>query len=77
MTHRCRNCKRTFGSRLEYELHRDNCTADQLLCEKCGEKFAERTATTDGWHYSCPNDDCDADGIGEDLHKVDEVLATH
>lgn len=69
----CRNCKRTFGSNLELELHRDKCSAEQLFCERCGEKFAERTATTDGWHYRCPTEDCSGAGLDEDLHRVDEV----
>ena len=70
MTHTCRNCKRTFTSRLDYELHRDTCSSDALVCQRCGERFAERNATRDGWHYTCPNDDCDGEGIGEDLHAV-------
>ncbi|WP_435194485.1 HVO_2901 family zinc finger protein [Natronomonas sp. EA1] len=74
MTHTCRNCKRAFGTKLEYELHQDKCAAEQLLCRKCGEKFAERTATRDGWYYRCPNDECDGEGIGEDLYAVDELL---
>lgn len=73
MTRICRECKRTFASELELELHRDKCSADQLFCGQCGEKFPERTATTDGWHYRCPDEDCDGKGLGEDLHRVDEV----
>jgi len=73
MTHTCRECNRTFTSELEYELHRDTCSADRLICRECGEKFAERLATTDGWHYECPNDDCDATGLDEDLYSVDAV----
>ena len=76
MTHVCRNCKRTFGSELELELHRDVCSDAQLFCEICGERFAERTATTDGWQFSCPNGDCDGEGIDEDLHRVGELLVT-
>lgn len=70
MTHTCRNCKRTFTDELQYELHRDTCSADDLVCELCGEQFAEDGATRDGWHYTCPNDGCDGSGIGSDLHPV-------
>jgi formylmethanofuran dehydrogenase subunit E len=70
MTYTCRNCKRTFTNELRYELHRDTCTSEALICEQCGEQFSERRATKDGWHYSCPNDDCEGEGIGEDLHSV-------
>ena len=73
MTHTCRDCKRTFSSELELELHRDTCSEGQLICDSCGERFAERAATTDGWHYRCPNEDCDGAGIGEDIHKVQDV----
>ena len=73
MTHTCRDCKRTFSSELELELHRDTCSEGQLICDSCGERFAERTATTDGWHYRCPSEDCDGEGIGEDIHKVRDV----
>jgi hypothetical protein len=73
MTHICRDCKRTFSSELELELHRDTCSEGQLICDSCGERFAERSATTDGWHYRCPNEDCDGAGIGEDIHKVQDV----
>jgi DNA-directed RNA polymerase subunit RPC12/RpoP len=75
MVHTCRNCKRTFSTELQYELHRDTCWDDQLICTRCGERFAERGATEDGWHYRCPNDDCDADGIGEDLQPIADVLS--
>ena len=73
MANICRNCKRTFGTELELELHRDICSDAQLFCERCGERFAERTATTDGWRFSCPNDDCDGEGIEEDLHSVSDL----
>ncbi|WP_273837724.1 transcriptional regulator [Halococcus sp. PRR34] len=74
MTYTCRNCKQTFTSELELELHRDGCSDEQLFCEVCGERFPERTATTDGWRFSCPSDDCDGDGLEEDLHSVSDVL---
>lgn len=70
MTYTCRNCKRTFTNELQFELHRDTCSSDALICERCGEQFPERRATRDGWHYACPNDDCDGTGVGEDLHSV-------
>ncbi|WP_299232808.1 transcriptional regulator [Natronomonas sp.] len=72
MTYTCRNCKRTFTSELQYELHRDTCSADALVCERCGEQFSERQATRDGWHYACPTDGCEGSGRGEDLHPVHE-----
>ncbi|MFC6835721.1 transcriptional regulator [Halomarina ordinaria] len=72
--HTCRNCKRTFDSKLELELHRDTCSDDQLFCRKCGTRFAERRGTRDGWHYACPTDDCDGEEIGEDLLRVRDAL---
>lgn len=71
--HTCRDCKRTFDSQLELDLHRDNCAEGELFCDGCGTRFAEREATTDGWHYHCPNPDCDGEGIGEDIHRVEDV----
>ncbi|WP_435077255.1 transcriptional regulator [Halococcus sp. AFM35] len=76
MARTCRNCKRTFGSDLELELHRDVCSDAQLVCEVCGERFAERYATTDGWRYTCANDDCDGTGLKGDLRPVSDVLLT-
>jgi hypothetical protein len=70
MTHTCRNCKRTFTSELRYELHQDKCSDEMLVCSQCGEKFSERRGTRDGWHYRCPNDECDGEGLGEDLRAV-------
>lgn len=70
MTYTCRNCKRTFTNELRYELHRDTCSSNALICEQCGEQFSERQATRDGWYYACPNDECDGSGRGEDLHSV-------
>lgn len=72
--HTCRNCKRTFATRLELELHRDSCTDDQLFCTECGKRFSERRATTDGWHYACPNENCDGTGLGEDLRPVRDTI---
>jgi len=73
MTYTCRDCKRTFPTKVKLELHQDTCDAGQLFCDECGERFAERTATEDGWHYRCPSEDCDGEGIGEDLHRVTDV----
>jgi hypothetical protein len=73
MPHVCRNCKRTFESAVELELHRDTCSEGQLFCDLCGERFAERRATEDGWHYRCPGENCDGDGIGEDIHEVSKA----
>jgi hypothetical protein len=70
MTHTCRNCKRTFSTELELELHRDTCSDGELYCDRCGERFSERAATRDGWHYQCPTDECDGSDLGEDIHKV-------
>ena len=75
MSHVCRNCNRAFGSSLELALHRDTCGADDLLCAKCGEQFPEASATRDGWHYECPNEECDGAGIGEDLRALDAIRA--
>lgn len=74
MVHSCRNCKRTFATKLELELHRDTCTDAQLFCECCGERFAERRATKDGWHYECPTEDCSGAGIDDDLHRVRDAI---
>lgn len=70
MTYTCRSCKRTFTSELQYELHQDVCSSETLICERCGDQFAEREATEDGWHYACPNEDCEAEGLGDELHSV-------
>jgi hypothetical protein len=73
MTHTCRDCKRTFSTELELELHQDNCSDGQLFCDVCGERFAERTATEDGWHYRCPDEGCDGAGIGDQIYRVQDV----
>ncbi len=73
MPHTCRNCKRTFSSELELDLHRDNCEKGEMFCDQCGNKFSEKQATEDGWHYRCPTTDCDGEGIGEQIHKVSNV----
>lgn len=77
MTFSCRNCGRTFDVRLDLELHREQCIEDTLVCRECGERFPADGATTDGWHYECPNEGCDATGIGEGLRQVRAVRATH
>ncbi len=68
--HTCRNCNQSFQTELALELHRDTCQKGELLCQVCGDRFREATATKDGWHYQCPNDDCDGDGLREDLFRV-------
>lgn len=73
MPYTCRDCKRTFTSELELDLHQDNCSDGDLFCDACGERFAESTATKDGWHYRCPNEDCEGEGIGQNIHKVEDV----
>lgn len=75
MVHICRNCKRTFSTSLELELHRDTCTDAQLFCERCGDRFPERHATKDGWHYECPNEDCEGSGIENDLYRVRDAIS--
>jgi hypothetical protein len=67
----CRDCERPFSS--ELALHRDNCTEGQLFCQVCGDRFADGVATTDGWHYRCPNEECDGSGIGDDIRRVTDV----
>lgn len=47
---------------------------DMLLCKRCGERFVADEATDDGWHYRCPNDDCEGKGIGDDLAQLDDTL---
>lgn len=73
MTHTCRTCKRTFPTEVQLELHRDSCSRSQLFCEKCGGRYSERSATTDGWHYRCPDGDCGGEGLGEDLRPIETV----
>lgn len=49
-----------------------------LFCGDCGERFQASAATDDGWYYRCPNEDCDAEGIHEELYPVKDVLpSTH
>jgi len=43
---------------------------DLLLCRNCGSTFPEGQATRDGWHYECPTEDCDSEGLGEGLRRV-------
>ncbi|WP_135830260.1 zinc ribbon domain-containing protein [Halorussus halobius] len=45
-----------------------------LFCGRCGERFRASEATDDGWYYRCPSDDCDAEGIREELYPVKDVL---
>lgn len=69
----CRTCKRTFSTELALDLHRDSCETDQLFCEECGNRFSERSATRDGWHYHCTNESCGGEGIGEDLVRIEDI----
>jgi len=71
--HTCRNCNQTFATALALALHRDTCAAGDLLCRRCGARFAEAEATTDGWHYQCPSEDCAGAGRGEDIVAVEEA----
>ena len=71
--HTCRNCNRTFSTELALELHRDTCTEGDLLCRKCGSRFTEAEATKDGWHYECPQEDCDGKGRGDAIVDVDRT----
>ena len=76
--HTCRNCNQSFQTELALELHRDTCSDGQLFCQVCGDRFREAEATTDGWHYDCPNADCDGSRLREDLYRVKDVrAATH
>jgi len=43
---------------------------DLLRCRACGATFPEGRATEDGWTYRCPEDDCDATGIGTGLKRL-------
>jgi len=72
MPYSCRHCGRTYAAELDRDLHAERCGENRLVCRVCGERFDERRATTDGWHYECPNPDCDATGIGEGLRRVGE-----
>ncbi|GAB3663393.1 HVO_2901 family zinc finger protein [Halopiger thermotolerans] len=74
--HTCRNCNQSFQTELALELHRDTCQKGQLFCQVCGERFREGDATQDGWHYECPTEDCDGEGLKEDLYHVDDVGVT-
>ena len=71
--HTCRNCNQSFQTALALELHRDSCEKGQLFCHLCGDRFREVEATQDGWHYECPNEDCDGEGLQEDIFDVREV----
>ena len=72
MTFSCDQCHQTFATELALELHRDGCS-EALFCRECGERFGEAEATTDGWHYRCPNPDCEGEEIGEDLVYVQDA----
>jgi len=66
----CRDCHQSFQTELALELHRDACENGQLCCHECGDRFTEADATVDGWHYECPNDECDGSGLEEDIYPV-------
>ncbi|ARS91568.1 HVO_2901 family zinc finger protein [Natrarchaeobaculum aegyptiacum] len=74
--HTCRNCNQSFQTELALELHRDTCSAGQLFCQVCGDRFSEAAATEDGWHYACPNDDCEGSGLKEDLYLIEDLRTT-
>lgn len=46
---------------------------DVLVCRRCDAEFPEAAATKDGWHYECPNDDCEGSGRGEEIVEVDHA----
>jgi hypothetical protein len=71
--HTCRNCNQTFPTELALELHRDTCGEGDLRCRRCGERFGEAEGTRDGWHYECPNEDCDGAGRGDAIVEVDRT----
>lgn len=74
----CRGCNQSFRTELALELHRAGCEEGNLMCDVCGERFQESAATEDGWHYECPNPDCDGAGLTEDLYDIRNVrTATH
>ena len=73
--HTCRDCNQSFATELALEFHRDACTRGQLFCRKCGDRFREGDATRDGWHYECPNEECDGSGLTEDILEVRTVRA--
>lgn len=69
----CRSCNQSFRTELALELHQASCAEGGLICQVCGDRFLESDATVDGWHYECPNDDCDGAGLQEDLFDVEAV----
>jgi len=71
--HTCRSCNQSFPTELALELHRDTCAEGDLVCLECGTRFREADATKDGWHYECPNDDCEGSGRGEEIVEVDHA----
>ncbi len=68
--HTCRDCNQSFQTTLALEIHRDSCEKGQLYCQVCGSRFREADATEDGWHYACPEADCDGEGLQKDLYEV-------
>jgi predicted RNA-binding Zn-ribbon protein involved in translation (DUF1610 family) len=50
-------------------LHQRDRGREFLECRVCGSAFPEGRATTDGWHYRCP--ECgEAKGIGDGLRRL-------
>ena len=67
------------GRDTDVDLSRDTSNFEEkLFCGQCGERFLADQATQDGWYYRCPNEDCEGEGIHEDLYPVKDVLpSTH
>ncbi len=63
-------CAGDFPAMVGMNVLRESKGRDVLLCRKCGAEFPEGQATRDGWHYRCPEDDCDAEGLGEGLRRA-------
>jgi hypothetical protein len=59
------------GSVMPEMVHQETTGRDVLECRRCGATFPEGRATTDGWHYRCP--ECEeAEGIGQGLRRTTE-----
>ena len=71
--HTCRHCNRSFATELSLELHHDTCERGQLYCHDCGAQFTEAAATRDGWHYTCPSEDCESTGLGEGIGRIEDA----
>ena len=73
MPHTCRNCKRTFSTELELELHLDTCSAGQLFCDECGGAFTEGAATGDGGAYRSPKEGGERNRNRDDTPQVTDA----